>query len=51
MLTLHRRVPAGVSERLRFHPWNTSAELPLAGPMSNLRTPAYEASQRTATSE
>jgi hypothetical protein len=51
VLTLHRRVPAGVSERLRFHPWNTSTELPLAGPMSNLRAPAYEASQRSATSE
>lgn len=50
-LTLQRRVPAGVSERLRFHPWNTSADLQLAGPMSDLRAPAYEASQRTATSE
>lgn len=50
-LTLKRRVPAEVSRRLRFHPWNTSAELRLVGPMSNLRSPAYEASQRTATSE
>lgn len=50
-LTLDRRVPAGESERLRFHPWNTSTELRLVGPMSNLRAPAYEASHRAATSE
>ena len=50
-LTLRRRVPAGESERLRFHPWNTSTELRPVGPMSNLRAPAYEASHSAATSE
>lgn len=50
-LTLQRRVPAGESERLRFHPWNTSTELRPVGPMSNLRAPAYEASHSAATSE
>jgi len=50
-LTLERRVPAEASRRLRFHPWNTSVDLRLVGPMSALRAPAYEASQRTATSE
>jgi len=50
-LTLERRLSAQVSERLRFHPWNTREDLPLVGPMSRLRAPAYEASQRTASSE
>jgi hypothetical protein len=50
-LTLGRRLPAEMSERLRFHPWNTSGDLRLVGPMSRLRAPAYEASQRTATSQ
>jgi hypothetical protein len=52
-LTLERRLSAAASERLRFrfHPWNTSMDLRPVGPMSRLRAPAYEASQRTATSE
>jgi hypothetical protein len=50
-LVLERRLPADLSKRLRFHPWNTSPQLALVGPMSRLRAPAYEASQRTATSE
>ena len=50
-LTLQRRLPAAEARRLRFHPWNTSPQLPLAGPMSRLRAPAYEASHRAATSE
>lgn len=51
LLTLERRLPAELSQRLRFHPWNTSADLRVMGPMSRLRAPAYEASQRTAASE
>ena len=50
-LTLERRVSATMSERLRFHPWNTSRDLRPVGPMSRVRAPAYEASQRAATSE
>jgi hypothetical protein len=50
-VTLERRLPAAEAERLRFHPWNTSPQLPLVGPMSRLRVPAYEASHRAATSE
>lgn len=50
-LVLERRLPPDQAERLRFHPWNTSPELVLVGPMSRMRAPAYEASQRTATSE
>jgi hypothetical protein len=50
-LTLEGRVSGTVSERLRFHPWNTSRDLRPVGPLSHLRAPAYEASQRTATSE
>jgi hypothetical protein len=36
-------VPAAMSKRLRFHPWNTSREFRLVGPLSRLRAPAYEA--------
>jgi hypothetical protein len=34
-----------------FHPWNTASALVPVGPLNHLRAPAYEASQRTATSE
>lgn len=50
-LVLEERLSAAASEQLRFHPWNTSLELRPVGPLSHLRAPAYEASQRTATSE
>ena len=32
MADLGRRVPAEASRRLRFHPWNTSADLRLVAP-------------------
>ena len=50
-LVLERPMPADASEQLRFHPWNTAAALRPAGLVNRLRAPAYEASQRTATSE
>ena len=49
-LTLRRPLAPETSEQLRFHPWNTSPDLPLVGPMSVSRSPAYDASQRTASS-
>lgn len=50
-LVLERRLPAAASEKLRFHPWNTGEALRPVGPLSHVRAPAYEGSQRTATSE
>lgn len=50
-LRLHERLPASASRRLRFDPWNTASELRPVGPLNHLRASAYEASQRTATSE
>lgn len=50
-LLLHNRIPAEASRRLRFHPWNTAEELRPVGPLNHLRAPAYDASQRNATSE
>lgn len=50
-LVLERRLPAAASKELRFHPWNTGEALRPVGPLSHVRAPAYEASQRTATSE
>lgn len=50
-LSLARRLPAGLSKQLRFHPWNASAEFRPVGPLNHVRAAAYEASQRTATSE
>ena len=50
-LVLEQALPARASEQLRFHPWNTAAALRPAGFVNRLRAPAYEASQRTATSQ
>lgn len=50
-LRAHERLSPDESRRLRFHPWNTSAELRPIGALNHLRAGAYEASQRTATSE
>jgi hypothetical protein len=50
-LNLRRPLLAAASEALRFHPWNTAPTLVPVGPLNHLRAPAYEASQRTATSE
>ena len=50
-IVIERRLPPEESERLRFHPWNAAVELRPAGLLNRIRAGAYEASQRTATSE
>ncbi|HEU4656948.1 MAG TPA: hypothetical protein VFR97_05465 [Capillimicrobium sp.] len=44
-LRLGRRLPAVVAEELRFDPFATAPGLRLSGPFSELRRPAYRASQ------
>ena len=51
LLQAHTRLSPTDSRRLRFHPWNTAVQLRPVGVINHLRAPAYEASQRTATSE
>lgn len=50
-LDVHDRLPALASAGLRFNPWNTCPDLRPVGPLNHLRAAAYEAAQRTATSE
>ena len=42
---LGRQLPGTVAEELRFHPFTTSPDLRPVGPFSDLRKPAYRASQ------
>lgn len=50
VLDRRSRLPEEEAERLRFHPWRTAVDLHPAGPLSRLRAPAYDGSQRGATS-
>jgi hypothetical protein len=45
LLRLGDELPATVAEELRFHPFTTAPDLCPAGPFSDLRKPAYRASQ------
>ena len=44
-LSLGARLPAGVTEDLRFNPWRTGPGLRPAGPFNGIRKVAYAASQ------
>jgi hypothetical protein len=50
-LEVGEKLPPSTSASLRFHPWHAPPQLAPVGPLNHLRAGAYDAAQRTATSE